>query len=77
MFGPSPLAYFLRNLRAVTWCPTTDIQLQFFCNWIAVIGHLRCACGALKDVRANCLCASLLRTQFMLRHARARAKEDI
>ena len=34
----------------------------------------------LKDVRANCLCASLLRTQFMscrnamLRHARARAQ---
>ena len=31
-----------------------------------------------KDVRANCLCASLLRTQFMsqrhLRHARARAQ---
>ena len=37
---------------------------------------------AIKDVRANCLCASLLRTQFMSqRHATsctsARAKEEI
>ena len=39
-------------------------------------------CFQLKDVRANCLCASLLRTQFMSqRHATsctsARAKEEI
>ena len=36
-------AYFSRNWRAVTWMSNYSYPITTFCNWIAVIGHLRCA----------------------------------
>ena len=38
-----PRAFFLRNWRAVTWVSNYSYPVTTFCNWIAAIGHLRCA----------------------------------
>ena len=38
-----PRAHFLRNRRAVTWVSNYSYPIATFCNWVAVIGHLRCA----------------------------------
>ena len=36
-------AYFSRNWRTITWVSNYSYPITTFCNWIPVIGHLRCA----------------------------------
>ena len=42
VFG-HPRAYFIRNWCAITWVSNYSYPVTTLCNWIAVIGHLRCA----------------------------------
>jgi len=39
----SPRAYLIRNWRVITWASNYSCPIWTSCNWIAIIGQLRCA----------------------------------
>ena len=38
----SPRAYLIRNWRVITWLSNNSCPIWTCCNWIVVIGQLRC-----------------------------------